>query len=234
MRMNDLCLSSCCGAGHRQTLNNHWPLSAVASMTLSLQEPLHPETCLAFWHKAPVSVPVLGVVPCVRDGGNFPAQPELQTLQWRAGCSAAPGLLLTPHPCLLDAGQQAWVPCLCPQCLPCAGLCHSSSISQLGAKESSLLPSRTCPELVIRRSWETSASQEVSVLQAVMTQRGPHGFLSAAPTSTPSPEEHTETPGPALVIERLSPSCLGTHPFSQEQREVGGAPLAQHAAWKGR
>lgn len=43
--------------------------------------------------------------------------------------------------------------------------------------------------LVIRRSWETSASQEVTVLQAVMTQRGPHGFLSATPTSTPSPEE---------------------------------------------
>lgn len=117
-------------------------------MTLSLKEPLHPQTCLALWHKAPVSVLVLRVVPCVRDGGNFPAQPELQTLQWRAGCSAAPGLLLTPHPCLLTAGQQAWDPCTLPSVSPLRWAV--SLLLHLPAGCKGVLPSslQTCPELL--------------------------------------------------------------------------------------
>lgn len=65
-------------------------------MTPSLKEPLHPGTGLTLWHKAPVSVRVLVVFPCVRDGGNFPAYPDAAVEGYGpALCCAGPRLLLT-------------------------------------------------------------------------------------------------------------------------------------------
>lgn len=131
-------------------------------MTPSLKEPLHPGTGLTLWHKAPVSVQVLVVFPCVRGGGNFLVLPEAAVEGYgqpsavlaQGSCSPSP----LPPPCWRT--NLGTLP-PSPESPQDTGLCCTPSASQLGAKECSLLP----PEPVMQHALEASVSQEVTILQ---------------------------------------------------------------------
>lgn len=160
-----MCLCSGCETHHMQTLNNCWSLPSVTRVTPSLKEALHPGSCLALWHKAPVSVWVLVVFPCVRDGGNFPAHPELQTLPWRAShqLSGAP----PQGSCSPLASASPVQESKSGNPAPRPGVPHhrhwvvfQPSTSQLGAKECSLSPQNVLRTLVIQHSWENSVPRK--------------------------------------------------------------------------